>query len=273
MTAAGEQPLAGQVALITGASTGIGRHLAEGLAARGASVAGLARGAERLTAAMAEIAAATGAPTLAVAADVTDRTAVEAAVARVLDEFGRIDLLVNNAGLMDVQEVPPWEADPDDWWAVVTSHIRGAQLLAHAVIPGMLQRGSGRIVSLASGLGTRASPVYSAYSVGKTGLMRLTEALALALEGTGVHAFDLSPGVVRTDMTSAMSMHIGRTEWTDPKDVVETVVHIAAGELDTWSGRYLRAGADDLTTMKSMEPEGPARQLRLLPYGQGDTAG
>jgi NAD(P)-dependent dehydrogenase (short-subunit alcohol dehydrogenase family) len=268
-----ELPLAGQVVLVTGASTGIGRHLAEGLAARGASVAGLARGAERLATAMAEVAAGTGAPTLAAPADVTDRAAVEAAVARVLDEFGRIDLLVNNAGLMDVQEVPPWEADPDDWWRVVTSHIRGAQLLAHAVIPGMLQRGSGRIVSLASGLGTRASPVYSAYSVGKTGLMRLTEALALALEGTGVHAFDLSPGVVRTDMTAAMSMHIGRTEWTDPKDVVDTVAHIAAGELDTWSGRYLRAGADDLTTMRSMEPEGPARQLRLVPHGDEDTAG
>ena len=117
--------LTGQIALVTGASTGIGRHLAEGLAARGMAVAGLARTADRLTTAMDEVAAATGARTLAVAADVTDRAAVDAAVARVHAELGRVDLLVNNAGLMDVDEVPVWEADPDEWWAVVESHVRG----------------------------------------------------------------------------------------------------------------------------------------------------
>src|SRR4051812_19175503 len=144
--------LEGRVALLTGASTGIGRHLAEGLASRGMTVAGLSRGADRLTAAMAEVAAATGGRTLAVPADVTDRAAVEAAAAQVLEELGHIDLLVNNAGLMDAAEVPVWEADPDQWWAVVTSHVRGAQLLARAVVPGMVARGSGRVVSLASGL-------------------------------------------------------------------------------------------------------------------------
>src|SRR3954452_145666 len=117
--------MSGQVDLITGASAGIGRHLAQGLAARGMAVAGLARTPDRLTWAMDQVAATTGARTLAVPADVTDRTAVDTAVARVLDEVGRIDLLVNNAGLMDPEEVPVWEADPDEWWAVVTSHIRG----------------------------------------------------------------------------------------------------------------------------------------------------
>src|SRR5438067_10782380 len=83
------------VALVTGASTGIGRHLVEGLAARGMAVAGLARGEERLTAAMAEVAEATGGRTLAVAADVTDRAAVDAAVARVVEGLGQVDLLIN----------------------------------------------------------------------------------------------------------------------------------------------------------------------------------
>ncbi|WP_448623580.1 SDR family oxidoreductase [Geodermatophilus sp. URMC 64] len=264
--------LAGQVALITGASTGIGRHLAEGLAARGMAVAGLARGAGRLTAAMDEVAAATGARTLAVAADVTDRASVEAAVARVHAELGRVDLLVNNAGLMDAAEVPVWQADPNEWWAVVESHVRGGLLPARAVVPGMVERGSGRVVDLASGLSTRGGRLYSAYSVGKTGLMRLTEVLAAGLEGTGVRVFDLAPGVVRTAMSTSMSMHEGRTDWTDPERVVAFVAAIAAGELDAWSGRFVHAGFDDLDALRRTTPEGAQRQLRLRPYAEGDPA-
>jgi 3-oxoacyl-[acyl-carrier protein] reductase len=265
--------LAGQVALVTGASTGIGRHLALGLAERGMAVAGLARGAERLADGMAVVADATGARTLAVAADVTDRAAVTQAVARVHREFGRVDLLVNNAGLMDAAEVPVWQADPEQWWSVVESHVRGALLLVHAVVPGMVERGSGRVVDLASGLSTRGGDLYSAYSVGKTGLMRLTETLAAGLAGTGVHAFDLAPGVVRTAMSTAMSIHEDRTEWTPPEQVVALLAAIAAGELDRWSGRFLRAGADDLDVLRATTPGDAARQLRLRPYGEDDPVG
>jgi NAD(P)-dependent dehydrogenase (short-subunit alcohol dehydrogenase family) len=265
--------LSGQVALVTGASTGIGRHLVEGLAARGAAVAGLARNEDRLTTAMAEVAQAAGVRTLAVAADVTDRAAVEAAVARVADELGRVDLLVNNAGMIDAAEVPLWEADVDQWWDVVASHVRGAQLMVRAVVPGMLARGHGRVVNLASGMSTRANRDYSAYSVAKTGLMRLTEALDLSLQGSGVHAFDVAPGVVDTPMTRSMDIWRGFTDWTPPERVVELIVAIAAGELDAWSGRLLRAGADDLETAKRLIPEGTARQLRLVPYGDDDPLG
>src|SRR4051812_50217202 len=115
------------------------------------------------------VADATGARTLAVAADVTDRAAVEAAVARVHEEFGRVDLLVNNAGLMDAAEVPVWQADPDQWWEVVTSHVRGALLLVHAVVPGMVERGSGRGGDLGSGLAPRGGGPHSPDSPGKTG--------------------------------------------------------------------------------------------------------
>ncbi|HET6391620.1 MAG TPA: SDR family NAD(P)-dependent oxidoreductase, partial [Blastococcus sp.] len=118
--------LSGQVALVTGASTGIGRALVEGLAARGMAVAGVARTEDRLRAAMAEVAEATGARTFAAAADVTDRPSVEAAVEAVVGELGQVDLLVNNAGVIDELEVPLWEADPDQWWDVVTSHVKGS---------------------------------------------------------------------------------------------------------------------------------------------------
>ncbi|SDX58878.1 NADP-dependent 3-hydroxy acid dehydrogenase YdfG [Modestobacter sp. DSM 44400] len=266
----GATRLAGTVALITGASAGIGRYVAEGLAARGAAVAGIARTPDRLRTAMAEIAAATGARTLAVAADVTDRAAVDAAVARVAAELGPVDLLVNNAGSIDGAEVPLWEADPDQWWQVVESQVRGPFLLARAVVPAMVACGGGRVVGLASGLGTRGSDVYSAYSAGKSAQMRITEGIALAGAAHGVRAFDLAPGVVDTEMTRAMPMHEGRTEWTRPEDVVDLAVAIAAGELDAWSGRFFRAGADDLAILRATAPTGAGRQLRLRPYGEDD---
>jgi NAD(P)-dependent dehydrogenase (short-subunit alcohol dehydrogenase family) len=265
--------LTGTVALVTGASAGIGRYLAQGFAEQGATVAGLARSAGRLEATMREVATATGARTLAVAADVTDRVAVDDAVARVAGELGPVSLLVNNAGLIDAAELPLWKTDPDQWWAVVESQVRGPYLLARAVVPGMVAAGGGRVIGLGSGLGTRGSDVYSAYSAGKSAQMRVTEAIDLAGAASGVRAFDLAPGVVDTEMTRAMPMHAGRTEWTRPEDVVALAVAIAAGELDQWSGRFLRAGADDLETLRSTTPEDAARRLRLRPYGADDPIG
>ena len=263
-------PLTGQVALVTGASTGIGRALAQALAARGAAVAGLARSADRLTAAMAEIGDATGSDVLAVAADVVDPPSVERAVAEVVDRLGPVDLLVNNAGLIDAAEVPVWEADPDQWWAVVASHVRGPQLLIRAVVPAMLARGRGRVVDLASGMGTRAVPEYSAYSVGKAAQIRLTEALAAALPGTGVHAFNIAPGLVQTEMTGAMPMWREHTTWTPPERVTDLVCAVALGELDDWSGRFLRAGVDTPDSLRDVVPGDAGRQLRLRPYGPDD---
>jgi NAD(P)-dependent dehydrogenase (short-subunit alcohol dehydrogenase family) len=234
------------------------------------AVAGLARGEDRLRTAMAEVAAATGARTLAVAADVTDRASVDSAVARVVEELGPIDLLVNNAGLIDAAEEPLWEADPDQWWDVVSSHIRGGFLLCRTVVPWMVLRNRGRVVNLASGMSVRARPEYSAYSVAKTGLMRMTEALAGALEGSDVHAFDVSPGVVDTSMTRSMAIWRDFEDWTPKELVVELISAIAAGELDEWSGRFLRAGADDLESVRGVRPHDAGRQLRLQPYGDDD---
>jgi NAD(P)-dependent dehydrogenase (short-subunit alcohol dehydrogenase family) len=234
------------------------------------AVAGLARSADTLTEAMAEVADDTGARTLAVPADVTDRASVEAAAARVTEELGNVDLLVNNAGLIDAAEVPLWEAEPDQWWDVVASHVRGAFLLCRTVVPWMLLRNRGRIVNIASGQSVRINPVFSAYGVGKTGLMRITEALDASLQGSDVKAFDLAPGVVDTPMTRGMSMWEGKTDWTPPERVVELVAAIAAGELDQWSGRLLRVGADDPAVVRDLQPEGDARQLRLRPYGEAD---
>ncbi|MGZ4561972.1 MAG: SDR family oxidoreductase, partial [Mycobacteriaceae bacterium] len=197
---------------------------------------------------------------------------VGAAVARVLEQFGPVDLLVHAAGLIDADEVPLWEADPDQWWDVVESHVRGGFLLARAVLPAMVARGSGRIVNLASGAGLRANPEYSAYSVAKSGLMRITEALAGSLMGTGVAVFDLAPGVVDTEMTRSMAMWRGKTDWTDPGLVVSWVLAIARGQLDQWSGRFLHAAADRLDVLAGVDGLGDdARRLRLCEWGAADS--
>ncbi|WP_091249725.1 SDR family NAD(P)-dependent oxidoreductase [Klenkia soli] len=255
-----EGSLAGQVALVTGASTGIGLELARGLAERGARVAGLARGADRLAAAM------DGLGGLAVPADVTDLGAVRAAVERVTAELGPVDLLVNNAGLIDAAEVPVWQADPDQWWSVVESQLRGPFHLVQAVVPAMVARGSGRVVDLASGMSTRANPDYSAYSVGKAGQLRITESLAAA----GVLAFDVAPGVVDTPMTRSMAMWQGFEDWTPASAVVDLVAAIGEGRLDHWSGRFVRAGKDTVEALAATHPEGTQRQVRLLPHGAAD---
>ncbi len=254
-----------RTALVTGASRGIGRFLAVGLARAGLDVALLARD----EAALAEVAGevtATGRRAVVVPADVTDPAAVRAAVDRAETELGSVDLLVNNAGRID-REVPLWEADPQEWWAVVEANVRGPFLLAHAVTPGMLARGGGRVVDLSSGAATRDSDVATAYYVSKTALFRIGGGLHEAGFDRGLRAFELAPGVVRTDMTGSMRAHEGRTEWTDPADVVALLVAVARGELDALSGRYLRVGADTPESLRAEVAAGlgeDTRRLRLV---------
>lgn len=250
-----------RVALVTGASRGIGAILATALRENGWQVAGLSRsgGADP-----------SGAET--VACDVTDEAAVAAAVDGVIDEHGRIDLLVNNAGLVEA-ELPLWEADPDQWWQVMETNVRGPFLVTRAVVPHMIAIGGGRVINLNSGSGTRESSVLTAYHASKSALARLTGGLALAGAEHGVLAFDLAPGVIETDMTHSMQMHQGRTEWTSPADLTVLALAIADGELDGFSGRMVRAGADDLGVLRAKSAEGLGegeRMLRLRTWGEGD---
>jgi NAD(P)-dependent dehydrogenase (short-subunit alcohol dehydrogenase family) len=154
--------LRGQVALVTGAGRGIGRATARALADAGAEVAVLSRSADQVAETVALITEA-GGQALALTADVTDRETVRASVQAVIGRFGRIDLLVNNAGANAVFG-PAWEVDPDAWWADVRVNLLGPFLCSAAVLPAMIARGCGRIVNLASGAAGRAFPNNSAYA-------------------------------------------------------------------------------------------------------------
>lgn len=230
------------VALVTGASRGIGRHLALGLAEAGYDLVLVATDTPLLEELREEIsAAAPGVEVLVAAADVTSVESVARVVELAESELGGIDLLVNNAGRID-SEVPLWEADPDEWWNVMEVNVKGPFLLARAVVPGMIARGGGRIVNINSGSGTRDFAESTAYTASKTALFRVGGSVSLA--APGVRTFEMAPGVVRTDMTEGMRAHENRTEWTEPADVVALLLAIARGDADHLSGGYLRVGLD-----------------------------
>jgi NAD(P)-dependent dehydrogenase (short-subunit alcohol dehydrogenase family) len=189
--------LTGQVALVTGASSGIGRHLADLLAAAGAKVALAARRVDRLAEAAREIEAA-GGRCLPVACDVTKQDSVASAIAQAETELGALSILVNNAGV--VVSKPLFEHTEADWDHVVYTNLKGAWLMArefgHHLIG--LKR-PGRIINITSVLGSRTIGRVPAYCAAKAGLTHLTGVLAIELARYGILVNALAPGYVETD--------------------------------------------------------------------------
>ncbi len=260
--------------LVTGGSRGIGAHIALAFGCAGWSVVVLGRSLEGLAQVKADLRE-VGCDALALSCDVTDETAVAAMVAQVRAARLSIDVVINNAGLIE-PEVPLWESDADLWWQVIETNVRGPFLVTRAIAPIMIDRGGGRFININSGAATRESAVLTAYNASKSALARITGGVAAAGAEHGVYAFDLAPGVVDTDMTRSMAMHEGRTQWTDPQDVTNLALAIAEGELDDFSGRMVRAGADTPASLRAAAmaglPEG-ARTIRLRPWGDDDPLG
>jgi NAD(P)-dependent dehydrogenase (short-subunit alcohol dehydrogenase family) len=188
----------GEIALVTGASSGLGRHFALTLAAAGARIAVAARRTDRLDALVAEIADAGGAAH-AVALDVTDMASVEAATAAIEADFGAIDILINNAGI--AVDKPLFETEEDDWDRVVDTNLKGAWLMTRAVARRMAEaeRG-GAIVNIASILGLTATHGVDGYAAAKAGLIHLTRTNAVALARHGIRVNAIAPGYVITDI-------------------------------------------------------------------------
>ncbi|GIG35169.1 SDR family NAD(P)-dependent oxidoreductase [Cellulomonas pakistanensis] len=263
-----------RTALVTGAGRGIGRGLALGLVRAGWDVALVGRTRAHLDAVAEEARAARpGAQVVVEVVDVVDREAVVAAVARVEEALGGIGLLVNNAGVIERAEVDLVADDVEDVWRVIETNVRGPLLLAHAVLPAMLERGSGHVVNINSGSGHRPSPVYTGYGISKGALARLTTMLDAQYADRGVTVLDVAPGVVVTDMTQAMPLHDDRTEWTPVEATVELVDAFGSGRLDALRGRFVRAGTDTPESLAALADRivaADARTLRLAPYGQDD---
>jgi NAD(P)-dependent dehydrogenase (short-subunit alcohol dehydrogenase family) len=229
--------LDGQVALVTGGGRGIGANIARELARGGARVAVAARTEDQVEETAAEIGG------LALALDVTDEAAVAAAVAKTERELGAIDLLVANAGRGWGESEGAWTVEPEEWWRTFEVNVLGVYLCCRAVIPGMIDRGAGRIVITGSGSAYLPGTNQSAYAASKAAVWRFGEVLADQLRPHGIPVFVFSPGLVRTEMTSAFS---DDAPWTPPELAPRLVRALASGRADALSGRYLHAEHDDI---------------------------
>jgi 3-oxoacyl-[acyl-carrier protein] reductase len=194
--------LAGKVSLVTGASRGIGRAIARELAARGATVLLGARDQVKLAEAVSEIVA-EGGKALALPLDVLDRASVDAALEAVLKAEGRLDHLVNNAGV--TRDALLIRMKPDDWRHVLETNLTGAFLCTQAALRPMLKQRSGRIVSLSSVVGLTGNAGQANYAASKAGLVGFTKAVAREVASRSITVNAVAPGFIETDMTAAMT--------------------------------------------------------------------
>jgi len=247
--------LEGQVALVTGGGRGIGAGIARELADAGAKVAVAARSKDQVEEVAREIGG------LAVELDVTDLGAVERAVAETESELGPIDLLAANAGVSSGGDELA-ESDPAQWWRTFEVNVLGVYNSARAVIPGMLERGRGRIVITGSGAGYLPGASNTGYTSSKAAANRLGETLANELADTPVRVFVISPGLVRTEMTEGS--FADDAPWTPPELAPRLVRMLASGRADALAGRYIHAEHDDPDDLAARADEVVANDLNAI---------
>ena len=225
------------VALVTGGGRGIGERIARELAEAGMRVAVSARSRDQVEGVAGEIGG------LALVADVSREEDVERMVDEVERELGPIDLLVANAGISGPRG-HTWEVTPADWWHTHEVNVKGVFLCCRAVIPGMIERRSGRIVITASGAAYLPGSSGTSYSSSKAAVNRFGETLANELAPYGIPVFPFSPGLVQSDMTK--DAFSDDAPWTPPELAPQLVRVLASGRADALSGRYLHAEHDDI---------------------------
>jgi NAD(P)-dependent dehydrogenase (short-subunit alcohol dehydrogenase family) len=265
------------VALVTGAGRGIGRAVSIALAREGMKLGLLARSADQIAATAEAVA---GAMPLQLIADVTDYGAVREAVARVHEQLGPIDVLINNAGIAG----PPgklWETDREAYWTTIRVSLEGTYNCLLEVLPGMVARDRGRVVNIVSHAGVVGWTNVSSYAVAKAGVIRMTEDVAAELRGTAVSVFAFHPGVVEGGLTDGVferepapgSLEAKMRDWFARKlaagegvsveRVADYVAELVSGRADALSGRYLTA-YDDLDALVAAADEIRRDDLQVL---------
>jgi NAD(P)-dependent dehydrogenase (short-subunit alcohol dehydrogenase family) len=255
-----EIDLGAQVAIVTGGGRGIGQAMALALARAGAAVAVVARSADQLAQTVALVEE-VGGRAIPFTADVTDQQATEQMARKVEQQLGPVDLLVNNAGA-PAPLGPLWETDPDEWWRCVDVNLRGPFLCSLAVLPGMVARRGGRIITTASSSGLDPGRYASSYAISKCAVIRFSENLAAETKEHGISVFSIHPGFVHTAMTEAVVASPDDEKWfggwfskslaagydVPPERAADLVVMLASGEADVLSGCYISVG-DDVAEM------------------------
>ena len=235
----GVQDMQGKVVVITGASRGIGAEAARVFAAAGAQVVLLARSAAQVAALADEI----GPAAMAMGCDVSDWAAVQGAVAAVLARHGRIDVMINNAGVIDpISRLS--DADPDAWGSSIDINLKGVFHGMKAVVPAMRAQGAGTIITVSSGAATNPLEGWSAYCAGKAGALMLTRAAHLEEGAHGIRVLGLSPGTVATEMQRKIKKSgvnpVSALEWEahiQPDWPARALVWMCGAAADDWLGR------------------------------------
>ena len=238
--------LDGRVALVTGASRGLGGAMASALAAAGADIALHAR-TEPASATAAAIASSSGRRTALLTGDLADPDTAERIVRETLSAFGRLDVLVNNAGI--IRRRAASEHTDEDWDAVIAVNLSSAFRLCRAAGRHMLERGSGKIVNIASMLSFQGGVTVPGYAASKGGLVQLTKALANEWAAGGINVNAIAPGYMETDNTSALradearcreiTARIPAGRWGTPQDLAGAVVFLSSRASDYVHGHVL----------------------------------
>ena len=235
--------LSGKVAIVTGASRGIGRSVAAMLASRGARVVAAARG-DHAASTVAEIQAA-GKQAEIASLDVTDAGSIDAMIAAVLERHGRIDILVNNAGITRDQLMLRMKRD--DWDQVIATNLTSAFVCSQAVLKPMLKQRGGRIVSISSVVGQTGNAGQANYAASKAGLIGFSKALARELASRSITVNVVAPGLIETDMTKALTEKV-HVDWAaqvplgrlgTTADVAAAVCFLASDEASYITGQVL----------------------------------
>ena len=226
-----ETVMAGQVALVTGASRGIGAAIAQALAARGMKVIGTAtteEGAGRISAALAAHAGCRGA-----ALDVNDAAAAEGLIDAIVKEHGALHVLVNNAGI--TRDQLAMRMKDEDWDAVLDTNLKAVFRLSRAVMRPMMKQRQGRIINITSVVGASGNPGQANYAAAKAGVAGMTRALARELGSRGITVNCVAPGFIATDMTKdlpeeskqALAQQIALGRLGEPADIARAVAFLA----------------------------------------------
>jgi NAD(P)-dependent dehydrogenase (short-subunit alcohol dehydrogenase family) len=229
--------LRGKVVMITGASRGLGRALAQAYAKEGARLIINSRSEESIHP-VAEEAESSGAEVLALAADVSRGAEVQKLVNTAIQRFGRIDVLVNNAGLLGPR-VPIEEYPEDEWRRVLDANLTAPFLLSKAVIPHMPEGGS--IINVTSGVSIEGRAHWGAYSVSKFGVEGLTQILAAELKERGIRANSVDPGGMRTEMRAAAYPDEDPTTRITPEENTDVFLYLASDESKEVTGERFKA--------------------------------
>jgi len=235
--------LSQKVVIVTGASRGIGRSIAEVLASRGAHVVAAARG-DNAAATVDTITGAGGSAEVG-SLDVTDGGSVEALIDGVVERHGRIDILVNNAGIARDQLMLRMKRE--EWDDVIATNLTAAFTCVHAVLKPMIKRRAGRIISISSVVGQMGNPGQANYAASKAGLIGFSKALAREVASRNVTVNVVAPGLIETDMTKAVAEK-AQAEWTSliplqrlgsPQDIAFAVCFLASDEAAYITGQVI----------------------------------